>query len=45
MYQLSIDFGILGVALFHLQASNPQLTAGANWYSESVTIHFSELEF
>ena len=48
MYQLfNIDFGILGVALFYLkdEASNPERTAGANWYSETVTIHFSELEF
>ena len=48
MYQLyNIDLGILGVALFYLKekASNPERTAGANWYSETVTIHFSELEF
>ena len=43
MYQLfNIDFRILGVALFYLkdEASNPQRTAGANWYSETVTIHY-----
>ena len=27
---------------FILRPVTPELTAGANWYSESVTIHFSE---
>ena len=55
MYQLSIDFGILGVALFHLQASNPSSLQGQigiqnpspftfqNWNSNLFTLPSQQL--